>query len=144
MNLDEILTLWKSDTKVEITDLANESAKVPSLHAKYYELYSKENYELTKLEQVHHQLVKLKTDYYGCRISDEELKALKWEPFDIKVLRQDMDMYIDADKDIIKSLLNVARQKEKVDLLKDILKQVHNRVYMIRAAIDYLKFSSGF
>ena len=144
MKLEDIFSIWKIDSKIDDTDLTNEAGKTPELHAKYYELYSNENLIYQKLEHDLNKLYKLKSEYYFGKLSTQELKENGWEPFELKILRQDIDTYMKADQDLIDMMLKIALQKEKVDTLKDIIKQIHTRNFAIKNMIDYLKFSSGF
>jgi hypothetical protein len=142
--LEDILESWKKDSVIDSTDLATESLKTSTLHAKYYELYVKESLLLSQKEIEYKRLFKLKSEYYNGRLSTEELKQYNWEPFQLKLMKQDLDTYISGDDDVINTLLHVSVSKEKVDLLKDILKSIHNRGYLIKNAVEFLKFSSGF
>ena len=61
----------------------------------------------------------------------------------LKLLKYDVDKYIDADEDYI-------RIKQKVDYLKTIcdyldktIKQISNRGFLIKDAIEWRKFTSG-
>jgi hypothetical protein len=144
MKLDDIIAAWKSDCKIDKTDLANESLKTPNLHAKYYEWYTKENLLLSQSEHEYHKLYKLKTQYYSGKLTQDELDELGWAQHDLLVIKQDLDKYIDADDDVIKMLLKLALQKEKVDALKEIIKCLHSRPFAIKNAIEVLKFENGF
>jgi hypothetical protein len=42
MKLEEIESLWEQDSKIDRTDLDNESLKIPMLHSKYYKIYLRE------------------------------------------------------------------------------------------------------
>jgi hypothetical protein len=144
MKLDDIINSWKTDCKIDKTDLANESLKTPILHAKYYEWYTRENLLAIQTEHEYRKLYKTKTLYYCGKLTQDELDELGWAQHDLLVIKQDLDKYIDADDDIIKILLKLALQKEKVDALKEIIKCLHSRPFAIKSAIDFLKFESGF
>ena len=141
--LDEIIDSWKTDCNIDETDLAKESLKIPKLHAKYYEMYTRENLLLTKTEYEYRRLLKIKTEYYYGRLSDEELKEFGWQQFDLKLMRQDLDVYLNADKDLIEVLLRLSLQKEKTEALKDIIKSIHSRPFVIKNCLDFLKWTSG-
>jgi hypothetical protein len=141
--LEDLMEQWKKDCAIDQTDLATESMKIPMLHAKYYEYYSKENLLLSKVEHDYRQLLKLKFEYYSGKMSDEEIQEYGWEQIDIKIVRKDIDIYIDADPDVVTMLLKIALQREKVEFLKDVIKSIHNRNFTIRAALDFIKWSSG-
>ena len=143
MNYDAISRLWKDHANIDITNLAEESAKVPNLHAKFYDIYSKENIKLTQMELNHEKLYRLKNEYYSCRITDQDLKANGWEPFNLRLLKDDLKMYINSDQDIIDSLLKICIQREKTEFLKSIIDQINKRSFTIKNSIDFLKWSGG-
>ena len=99
MNLDEIQTLWEQDSLVDQDNLHEESIKIPVLHSKYYKIYN--NILLLKRmeENNYKELRKEKWEYFTGKADPEVYVE---NPFDYKVLRQDIDKYIDADKEIIR------------------------------------------
>ena len=64
-------------------------------------------------------------------------------PFQLKILKQDLDMYIHSDSDITKVDDRITLQKEKVDYLASIIKSVSGRGWEIKNAIEWRKFTSG-
>jgi polyhydroxyalkanoate synthesis regulator phasin len=76
-------------------------------------------------------------------MSDEELKERGWEPFQLKVLRQDMSIYLDSDEDLLKARQRVQYQREKIALLEEVIKELNNRHWKIRNAIEWRKFTNG-
>ena len=50
MTIDEIMTMWENDSHIDDTDLDNESLKIPNLHQKYLNIYSKEKRKLSDLK----------------------------------------------------------------------------------------------
>jgi hypothetical protein len=73
----------------------------------------------------------------------EELEALDWEPFQLKLLKADIDTYIEAEDDVIESLKIIALAEEKVGYLESIVKSLSNRGYLIKNAIDWKRFTEG-
>jgi hypothetical protein len=65
------------------------------------------------------------------------------KPFDIKVLRQDIDMYLDADQELSDLNYNIQSQKEKIFCLEKILRGIEQREFSIKNAIQMLKFDAG-
>lgn len=141
--LDEIIEEWKKDCKIEETDLSNESLKTPKLHSKYYEWYTKENMMLKKTNQDYYKLLKRKIEYFSGRLSQDELKEFGWEPFDLVLTKQDLEIYINADEDLSTEKMKIALQEEKVEALREIIKCLNNRAYVIKNAVDFMKFSNG-
>ena len=143
MNFEEIQKLWTSDCNIDETELAQESVKIPQLHNKYLILYSNEKLRFKTQRFEHSKLVKLKKEYYGGRMSQEELEAVDWEPFQYKLLKADVEQYVDADDNVIESKKMLALQEEKVDYLEAIVKGLSTRGYLIKNAIDWKRFTEG-
>jgi hypothetical protein len=143
MKLEDIENEWAQDCKIDRSDLTEESLKIPELHNKYYKIYIKEKVQNKKLETDLDTLIKSKREYYNGELSEEELKEYGWEQFDLTVLKKDIDYYINADPDIIKSKLSLALQSEKVQFLYSILHSLNSRSFNIKNAIEFLKFTNG-
>ena len=143
MKFEEIQKLWTSDCNIDETELAQESVKIPQLHNKYLIFYSNEKLRLKTLRFEHSKLVKLKKEYYGGKMSQEELEAIDWEPFQHKLLKADVEQYVDADDNVIESKKMLALQEEKVDYLEAIVKGLSTRGYLIKNAIDWKRFTEG-
>ena len=63
-----------------------------------------------------------------------------WEPFQLKILKSDIGLYIDRNQDWVDSQLKTAMQKEKVEFLESIIKSLNGRGFNINAAINWEKF----
>jgi len=66
-----------------------------------------------------------------------------WEPFQYKLLKADVQEYIDADDNVIESKKLLALQEEKVSYLESIVKSLTTRGYLIKNAIDWKRFTEG-
>ena len=143
MKFEEIQKLWTSDCPIDETELAQESVKIPQLHNKYLIFYSNEKLRFKTQRFEHSKLVKLKKEYYGGKMSQEELEAIDWEPFQHKLLKADVEQYVDADDNVIESKKILALQEEKVDYLEAIVKGLSTRGYLIKNAIDWKRFTEG-
>ena len=65
------------------------------------------------------------------------------KPFNLKILRQDVDKYIDSDEEVIRAKQKVDYLNTVVDFLDRSIKQISNRTFTIKNAIDWKKFTSG-
>ena len=142
MKLEEIEALWEQDIKIDRTELDSESLKIPSLHSKYYKIYLREKVQLKAEEQSYKQFYKLKHEYYTGKLSQSELNDYGWEPFQF-VLKNDLSVYMESDKELCERLLKLNVQKEKVQFLEDIIKTLNTRGFLIKNAIDFIRFTSG-
>lgn len=131
------------DLKIDGTELADESVRIPQLHGKYLNIYHDETLILRKYEMEFQTLRKLKWEYYSGKMSQQTLTDLGWEQFDHRILRNDYDVYLEADAELLKLQSKIGAQKAKVDYLDSLIKGINNRQWVIRNAIDFLKFKSG-
>lgn len=143
MNLNEIQELWAKDCIIAEDNLANESLKIPKLHHKYMNILVQEHLSLEKSKTDYMRLYKIKYEYYTGSLDFETLKERKWEPFQMKILKNEVDKYLEADSDLIDLTLKIAFKREKVEYLESIIKTIANRSYHINNAIDFLRFSNG-
>ena len=84
---------------------------------------------------------KEKWQYYTGK-ADPEIYIDK--PFDYKVLRQDVDKYMDADPDLIKISSKIEYFQVMINYLDSILKTINNRTYQIKNAVEWQKFIRGY
>jgi len=143
MSTDDISELWAKDSPIDETNLVGESKRIPTLHSKYYNMYYKEVLRVKKLRFDYKELERLKFEYYTGSLDEETMRERGWKPFQLKVLRSDLDKYIQADKDIIQLSLKMDYHKARADFLEDIIKTIHSRNFVIKNMIDVLKFQAG-
>ncbi len=143
MTLEEINEMWAQDAKIDETNLGSESLKIPQLHNKYYTLYSKEALRLRKYKGDLKELEFAKYEYYTGTMSEEDLKEKGWKPNPLKILRTDVNKYIEADRDIINLSLKIDYHMQMANYLEDIIRQINSRNFMIKSAIDWAKFQAG-
>jgi hypothetical protein len=143
MKIEDILELWKEDSIIDRTELGEEATRIPKLHHKYYQLYINEKLTLRSFDS---DMKKLKLEKYEffTQGHTEQTRTSGWElPARGMILKADIPMYMEADKDIIKLSLRIGIQQEKVDFLESIIKSLNNRGYNIKSAIDWQKFTMG-
>ena len=143
MKFEELQYQWTLDCVMDETELSQESIKIPQLHNKYLIFYSNEKLKFKEIKYLFAGLVRRKRDYYSGRITVEELEAADWEPFQYKLLKADVQEYIDADENVIESKKLLALQEEKVNYLESIVKGLSTRGYLIKNAIDWKRFTEG-
>jgi len=140
---DDINEMWAKDAPIDETNLIGESKRIPTLHSKYYAMYYNEALRVKKLKADLAELKRDKMEYYGGSMAEEDLKERGWKPFQLKVLRNDLDKYIVSDKDIIKLSLKIDYHTERANYLEDIIKTIHSRNFVIKSMIDVMKFQAG-
>jgi hypothetical protein len=143
MTLNELIQQAKQDMLFDDTELDKESLRIPQLHNKYLNFYHEERLRFQGYKTQYSKMFKLKWEYYTGKLSEDQLKELGWEPFDLKILRQDVDIYLEADKDLVELKNKMTMQEEKVEYLNSVLKGIMNRQFHIRDAIAWRKFMNG-
>ena len=81
-----------------------------------------------------------KWEYYGGK-ADAKVYATK--PFDLKVLKPDLSIYIESDEDIIKIEHKISYLETVVKYLDGVLKSINSRGWDIKNAISWRQFESG-
>jgi hypothetical protein len=143
MDTNDISTLWAADSPIDETNLVGESKRIPLLHSKYYNMYYREVLRVKKLKAEYKELEMDKRNYYDGSMAEEDLREKGWKPFRLKVIRNDLDKYIQADKEVIKLSLTIDFHTANANYLEDIIKTIHSRNFIVKNMIDILKFQSG-
>ena len=143
MKIEAIFEEWEKDTEIDRTQLDDESIKIPKLHHKYYKVFVSERLLYRKLEADMKQLKLEKYEFYTQGPTKNQ-KDKGWElPSRGMILKNDIPMYLEADKDLIEISLKIGYQLEKIDFLESILKTLQNRGYQIKTAVDWIRFTQG-
>ena len=143
MKIEEILSEWEKDSTVDNTELGDAALKLAKLHHKYYRMLVNEKMVLKTYEADMKTLKLQKYEFYTQGPNEETMKR-GWElPAKGLILKNDIPMYMDADKDVIQLSLKIGLQSEKVQALESIIRTINAMGYNIKAAIDWQKFING-
>ena len=140
MTLEELQQSVNKDFKLDDTELDTESVNIPLLHNKYLIHYNKFSLLLKKSEYEHKSMIRDKWEYYTGKADPH---VYQQRPFDIKVLKADVHIYMDSDPDLQKADQKVAYLNQIVKYLEQVLRSVNNRTFLIKNAIEWKKFTSG-
>mgnify|MGYP003150992080 FL=1 len=141
MTLDDLKEQVKNDLAILNDErLDTESFKNQELYSKY--LDHKTNFELLlyRAKGDYKVLYRKKWEYYGGK-ADAKVYATK--PFDLKVLKTDLSIYIESDEDIIKIEHKISYLETVVKYLDGVLKSINSRGWDIKNAISWRQFESG-
>ena len=140
MTLDELKAQVQQDLSVDNEHLDTESLKNQEIKAKYLDIKSKYELLLFKAKGDYKRIYRDKWEYYGGK-SDAKVYVSK--PFDIKVLKTDLSVYITSDDDVINAENKIGYLETVVDYIKGVIKSVDNRGWDIKNAIEWKKFEAG-
>ena len=142
MKLQEILDSWTGDATIDELALDTEALRIPILHAKYIQMYSTEALMLGRYNRLLRELTKDKWEWYGGKKTAQEYKeAGQFNP--LKVIRQDIPTYIDADPEYNELKDKILMAEQKVQVLKEIMQSINNRNWVIKNAIERQRFLQG-
>ena len=140
MNINELKEMCTKDTKIDITDLDGYSISIPELANKYHQLaYLEKN--LLRYLKSEYKIIKLsRWKYYSGKANPV---AYEEEPFDLKVLKNDMDRFLDGDVQVLTIKNKMEEQEEKVKLIEDTAKVIQTASFNISNTIKWKKFLAG-
>jgi len=142
VSLEVIQEMWQKDSGVNQDELDTESLKIPQLHAKYYELYNTILLLRKQAEQQHSSILLERRKFY---MGKAETQVYIDEPFPYKVRdKEDLKLYLEADEKISKIRLKIDYYDTMLRYLEEILKQISNRTYQIKNAIEWRRFTAGY
>ena len=140
MTLEELQQSVDRDLKIDDTELDTESINIPLLHNKYLQHYNKFSLLLKKSEYEYRVLKRQKWEYYTGK---SDASVYKEKPFDLKILKADVHIYMDSDEELQRADQKEAYLKQVVSYLEQVLRSINTRNFIIKNAIDWKKFISG-
>ena len=140
-DLDTIQDMWEKDAKIDRDNLHDESLNIPSLHAKYFQIYNTIFLLRKKAEQ---QRKNIRHERYEYLSGKADPDVYIQNPFPKKIRDKDtMTKYLDADEKLSNSSLKIEYYDTMLVYLESILKVIQNRTYQIKNAIEFMRFNAG-
>ena len=140
MTLDELKQIVYKQLPVDKDHLDTESLRNQELYAKFIDYKTNFDFLLAKAKGEYKVLYKEKWEYYGGK-ADAKIYVTK--PFDLKVLKTDLHIYIESDEDIIKSEHKIAYLETVIKYIDGVLKSIQSRGWDIKNAISWKQFEAG-
>jgi len=140
MTLDELKIQVANDLKVNDERLDTESLKNQELYAKYLDIKSKFELLMYKAKGDYKMLYRDKWEYYGGK-SDANVYVTK--PFDLKVLKSDLSIYIESDEEIIQIENKIVYLETVCKYVDGVMKAISGRGWDIKNAIQWKNFEAG-
>jgi hypothetical protein len=142
MKLEKIQEMWERDSQIDPDNLHDESLKIPQLHSKYYTIYN----TLTLLrERAQDSYNKIKLERYNYYTGKAPADVYVKEPFLYKLRdKEALQRHLDADEKISDMLMKVKYYDVELKFLEEVIKNISNRTFQIKNAIEWQKFQAGF
>lgn len=143
MKIEEIMANWEKDSVIDKTELGDAALNITRLHEKYLRIYTGEKLVHNKLSKEYKVLWRDKYEFYTQGPSKETQDKGWVMPSKGKIIKQEIDIYMEADPDLADMEMRLDLLKAKLEYLESVLKVIHNMNFKIRAAIDWQKFVLG-
>ena len=140
MTLDELKMEVYLALKVNDEKLDTEALKNQELYAKYLDHKSRFELLLHKAKGDYKKMYREKWEYYGGK-ADAKIYVTK--PFDLKVLKTDLSIYIESDEEIIKLEHKIAYLETTIKYIDGVLRSIQSRGWDIKNAISWKQFEAG-
>ena len=140
-DLETIQEMWEKDAKIDRDNLHDESLNIPSLHAKYFQIYNTIFLLRKKAEQQRKNIRHERYEYFSGKADPD---VYIQNPFPKKIRDKDtMTKYLDADEKLSNASLKIEYYETMLTYLESILKVIQNRTYQIKNAIEFMRFNAG-
>ena len=141
IDIDTIQKMWEEDAKIDPDNLHTESLNIPTLHAKYFEIYNNIFLLRKKAEQQKRNIRHDRYEYYSGKADPETYVE---NPFPKKIRDKDtLQKYLDADEKLSSVSLKIDYYDTMLVYIESILKVIQNRTYQIKNAIEFMRFNAG-
>ena len=141
IDLEGIQEMWEKDAKIDRDNLHDESLNIPSLHAKYLQIYNTIFLLRKKAEQQRKNIRHERYEYFSGKADPD---VYIQNPFPKKIRDKDtMTKYLDADEKLSNASLKIEYYDTMLTYLESILKVIQNRTYQIKNAIEFMRFNAG-
>jgi len=140
---------WAEDSHVDFqfknksytADLAQLALDIPFIHNKYLNHYTDISQIKTSLEFEIRKLIKEKREYYG---GEADAKIYAEKPFGNSIKTQDkMKVYVESDDEVINLEAKIKYLDQMLHWLDQVMKQISNRGFQVKSAIEWEKFING-
>ena len=124
----------------KVENIDQESFYNQEIKAKWLDYKSRFELLLARSKGDYQVLYREKWEYYGGK-SDAKIYAAK--PFDLKVLKTDLQIYISSDSDVIELSNKIAYLETTIKFIDGVIKSIDNRGWDIKHAISWKQFEAG-
>lgn len=143
MKIHDLMDEAKKDLNIDITRVTEEIINTSNIARKWLDLKTQQAAKINLLVADHKRLESKKRKYYTGKYSDQEIISLGWELSGNKILKGDVQLWLDDDDDIITSLNKLTHQKEIQNYIEGVITQIDQKRWTLKNYIDYKRFLEG-
>lgn len=135
MNLSEIYKMVEEDSKIDRTNLSEESLRIPELHNKYRKMLLEQALVVRRAKKKYHEIRLERMDYYKGKGEKPCAKII--------VGKDNVEAHLNADRELNSFEDKLICEEEKYKYIENTIKELSNRSFQIKNAIEYLKFTNN-
>ena len=141
MNLEQLKKESYEDLPIKnLEHLDLEAFRNQEIKAKWLDYKIRFELILTKTKGDYQRMYREKWEYYGGKA---DAKVYVAKPFDFKVLKSDLAMYISSDEEIIELSDKQAYLEYTIKFCEGVIKSIDNRGWDTKNAITWKQFEAG-
>ena len=142
IDLEKLQEMWERDAVIDPDNLHNESLKASELHSKYYTIYN--TISLLR-EKARGSYSSVKLERYNYYTGKAPAEVYVQDPFPYKVREKDaIQRYLDADEKLNNIDLKIKYYDTQLKFLEEVIRNISQRTFQIKNAIEWQKFQAGF
>jgi hypothetical protein len=139
--LEELKILASEDVAIDEFNLDGEALRTPKLHSKWISILADESVKAKQIFNLQKKLYLERLRYYSGIQTDKYYH--EHGVVNVKILKGDLNIYLDAD-DITAEIREIVEiQSQIVDFLERTVKEISSRTFHIKSAIEWRKFEAG-
>lgn len=138
MTLNDILQEWDTDSTVGLTHIDETAARTIKHHAKYLAYMREAVRAHRNAENQMAQTLSERTDWYAGRSKNDTGKAYPY-----RLDKSEIRTKVEADPAYISAKNTERELADMVQTLKEILDAINRRGFLLKTAVDYLRFKNG-
>lgn len=130
----------REDLSLDKSNLDVESLRTPALHSEWIKILYQWKDLLRSLDNRYKGVYKEKWIYYSGK---DEPSVYKLEPFDLKILKSDLNIFLDSDTRLSNIKQQIDLVKDIISLIEGVIGEINRRSFHIKNTISWLQFTNG-
>lgn len=143
MSIDDLINKWHEDSKIDRTDISQEIIKISDLTFQWQRLLMEENLRLKSIQDEYNKIYLEKYRLYTEGVKNTKDRSLIEKLPKGAILKSEVEMYLQADDEIIKISTKVAVSKEKIEFIKAAIWELRGRGKNLQNYVQWEKFMNG-
>ena len=146
LTLDDVLNFWEEDVRIDYTssNLDEHILNVGVLHSKYLKIMVIHSEVFRSADKARRKVIAIRTAYYTGKISREDERKYGWEPYQHVLSGKQLSDQLENDAIIMAGSEKADFHTDVVEACKLIIKEIGNRSYQLKAALDWQKVRDGY